>query len=289
MKHVIAVLLTIVLTTSCLLSQLSRLPAQYAATQEAAVLPNLTIFVNGGFDVIPRNLDVFRGTARLGIADAVEIGILQQESVLDLFAVPVFVPQLEIKLQILDGSRSLPGVSIAYRTSLLWKQQELTATYIGAVRPEYANQGLHRTKYDLSVSTGMLIFSQEILPNAQFTAGLGIQEIQTKSLWISIDDAGFHDLDAKQKLLFSGFLQAFYRLTDKVTVFGEAQTLPAMWPNVHRLALEYDRIYIAGLGVRFMPVARLAIDGMIHHQTAFQGIPGTQAKLGLSTLLDLNP
>lgn len=291
MKRIIIVLLTMTLGISRLLGQTNQLPSYYTMTQEAAVIPHLTIHVNGGFDVIPRNLDVFRGRAKLGISDAVEIGILQEESVLDFFAVPVFIPQLELKLRILEGSRTVPAVSIAYKTSLLWKQQDLTSTYIGTVRPEYANQGLRGSKYDVSVSTGILIISQELSSNTQVTAGLGIQEIQTKSLRIYAEPAPFSasELDAKQELVLSGFLQAFIRLTDKITVFGEAQTLPAIWPNLNRFALDYDRVYLAGLGARYLPLSALAIDVAIHHRTAFQGISGTQVKLAFSSLLNLNP
>lgn len=289
MKHTIAVFIILVLGISNLPGQ--HFPARYTATQEAAVIPHLSFYLNGGFDVIPRNLEVFRGEAKLGIADAFEIGVLQWESSLDFFAVPVLMPELEIKLRILEGSRTTPGVSIAYRTSLVWKEQRLTSTYIGPIRPEYANRGLNGSRYDLSVSSGNLIISQEISSNAQLTAGVGVQELQTRSLWIFLDPApfasnGYNARETRRELVLSGFLQGYIRLTEKVTLFGEALTLPAIYPNIDRLALNYDRVYVAGLGVRFMPLSAIALDATIHHHTAFQGIAGTQAKLGISSILD---
>lgn len=273
------------------LSAQEQFPARYALTQEAAVIPHLGLYFNGGFDVIPRNLEVFRGEAKVGIADALEVGVVQQESSLDFFAVPVLMPELELKLRILEGSRTIPGVSLSYKTSLSWKEQRLTATHIGPVRPEYANRGLYGSRFDLSVSTGTLILSQLLSTNLQLTAGVGVQELQTKSLWIFVLPApfssnGYNARETRRELMLSGFLQGYHKLTEKVTLFGEVKTLPAIWPNIDRLALDYDRVYVAGLGVRFTPITGIAVDAAIHHHTAFQGIAGTQAKLGISSFLD---
>lgn len=289
MKHIPAMLLLGASLFSFSLAQQRSYPSYFSLTESADIQPHVGLYLSVGTEFFAGRSDVFRGQARLALANAAEISFIRQEGAVNFFGNAWQVPQWELKLRILEGSNNNPTVSVAFRSFFNWQLENLFAQDIASLKPALTKQGLNGSRYENRLSSGALIVSQKLFPRVEFTGAVGVQEIQSRFLWIFIDPApyqsnGFYAPQIERTLMLNGFLNARFDLRSDLTLFAEAQSVPVISPNINRMALDYDRGYLTLVGLRYVAFYPVAVDGMIAHQLGFDNSSSTQFRIGLSFL-----
>lgn len=265
-------------------------PSRFMLTESADVLHNFSLFGRLGTGLFTRDVNVIQGQVSIGLADFFELTLLRSESAVNFYGVPQTLPQWGFKFRVLDGSAQLPAVSFVFRNSLDWKLQEFFGHHIAVQRPAFAREGLNGTRYRLRLSSATLVATQRVLSRIEITGGLGIQEIQTKDLWIFMSPApsvtnGFHDADIEYTLMLSGLFQARADISGSMLVFVEAQSVPMIAPDLVRLSLDFQRGYLTTVGVRLIPLFPMSMDVMISHQTPFMQVSHTEFRISLGILM----
>jgi hypothetical protein len=293
MKSTFAALSSILISAAVCFSQQEGFPARFEASQTASVIPNLSFYVSGGTSLMSQGNRVFRGDARLGIADAIELGISRREESVDFLGKPRLNTRLELKLRILESTETQPSVALAFNTSLGMDRQELWEQDIDRIHPAYAAQGLNGTRFDYSLSTAQVIVTQPVFADITTSVGFGVQEFQYTGVWVFIDPAphvtnGYVMQETQRELLFTGFVQACVSITQNATVFAESRSMPATRPLLDRADIAFDRVYLTSAGIRYFPVPSFALDAMISYRSPFLGIGATEARINLSTYLSIH-
>ena len=263
-------------------------PSQFSLTESAEVLPNLTLFGRVSTGLFTRDLNMIQGQISLGIADFIELNVLNSEGAVDFYGDPQPIPQWGFKLRILESSDQLPSVSFLFRTSLDWKYQEFFDHHIAVRRPTFSSQGLNGTKHRIRLTSGTLVATQTLFSRVHLTGGFGIQEVQIRNLWIFIDPApyvtnGFHAPEIQRTLMLSGLFQAQIDLSSTTLIFLESQSAPMIEPNLTQLSLNYERGFLTSAGVRFIPLFPVSLDLMLNH--SFMKIARTEFRMSLGIVV----
>lgn len=291
MKTTIAVLALLLLSVGTVHAQDEQFPGLFTYSQTAVVLPHLSLFVAGETGVMNSGLRVFRGNARIGLAGAFELGISQQDESIDFLGQPHLRINVHAKLRLLEGSRSLPAVALSYRTAFGWEKQILWHQNLQHTRPDFVLRGLNGARFENQLSTLELIVTQPLGLGASVSVGAGLQEFQYRGVWVFMDPApyatnGLVAWEQQQRLLLTGFVHAYVPITNAVNLVAQAQTLPATSPVLNQAAIQIDRVYVAALGVRYVPLNLFAVDATIVYNSAYLGISNTEARLGVSAFIN---
>jgi len=265
-----------------------RYPSQFSLTESAEVLPNLTFFGRVSAGLFTRDLTTIQGQVSVGIANFIELNVLNSEGLVNFYGEPQPVAQWGFKLRILEGSDQQPSVSFMFRTSFDWKNQEFFDHDIIAKRPSFSSQGLNGTRHGMRLSTGTLVITERVFSRLSLTAGFGVQEIQIRNLWIFIDPApyvtnGFHDPEIQRTLMFSGLFQAQIDVSSSTLIFLESHSAPMVEPNLTRLSLDYERGFLVSGGVRLIPLFPVSMDLMLSH--SFMEIARTEFRVSLGIVV----
>jgi len=292
MKTYICAIACVLLFSIPLLGQMQnerRYPSQFSLTESAEVLPNLTFFGRVSAGLFTQDITTIQGQVSVGIADFIELNVLNSDALVNLYGEPQPVAQWGFKLRILEASDQQPNVSFLFRTSFDWKNQEFFDHHITVRRPSFSSQGLNGTRHRMRMTTGSIVATQRFFSRVHLTGGFGVQEIQIRNLWIFIDSApyvtnGYHAPEIQRTLTLTGMLQAQIDVTSSTSIFFESVSAPMVEPNLSRLSLDYKRGYLASGGVRFVPLFPVSVDLMLNH--SFMEIARTEFRVSLGILAD---
>ena len=268
----------------------ARFPSQFSITGSAEVFPISSLYLSGGTDLFSDRADAFRGQARLALLGVLELGVMKEEAAVNFLGGAERVPMGEFKVRVLEQTEHTPAISIAYRMSLEWLSRGYENQDLAAVRPAAVSEGLHAVRYQYRLTSAMVLVSQTVIPQLELTTGIGLQEAQTRFLWLGGPgwpySNGTYDPQTHSRLILTGFLLGRFDVSRQVTVFAEAESVPVFVPSYQHHSVQPERTYFGTAGVRFVPLMPFALDVMIAHQTAFQGIADTQVRIALNTYLN---
>lgn len=291
MKAISIVLAFVFLVSSPLFAQSQnerQYPSQFSNTESADILPNLTLFGRVTTGLFTSDISPVEGQISFGIADFIELNVLNSASAVNFYGDAQLIPQWGFKLRLLEASEKGPGVAFLFRTSFDWRPQTFWQQDIARKRSAFYQQGLNGTRHSLRLTSGTLIATQTLFSRLHLTGGLGVQEVQVRDLWIFIDPApyasnGYHASEIQHNLMVSGLVQAQIDVSNNVLAFFEAQAVPMIEPNLQRLSLTYKREYLTSAGVRFVPLFPVSMDVMISH--SFMELQQTEFRMSLGIVV----
>jgi hypothetical protein len=232
--------------------------------------------------------DPFRGYVGFNISGLVNIDYSVDGHVTDLVENTDKISTWGLSFKILPQKDKYPSISITLRSSIDWKLTELFNSNIRKNNEFYFRRGLNQVNYEYRISIVNLIFSHNIGETINLTSGIGIQELQYRSLRIFTIDNYIHRNDITRNLLLHGFLNGSFDINNSISVITEFNSLPHLVTNLKDYILTVKRSYVAALGMRYSLSNLFAIETAVCHYTNFGDVDRTQFRVGLNSKFDLN-
>lgn len=233
--------------------------------------------------------DLFRGYILFNIAGLVEIDFSKEGYVTDIVNNTDKINTLGLKLKLFSEQPSQPSISFTYRTTTGWNNSLFVKRNLMANNPKLVERGLDVIEYDYRTTIAGFVFSKMVGNYLNLTAGIGVQEFQFQSLYITIPNEFYiWEKSLKRNLLLHGFVNANININNYISVITELQSLPHIKANLDEIDLEIDRSYIATFGVRYKLTDVFMLDVAAWHYTDFGAYDKTQIRFGINTILDFS-
>jgi hypothetical protein len=266
--------------------------SQLVLNHSAEVLPNLCLAMDVGKSMLPTRNNFFRANIAIGLSNVIELGLSNPEAFIDAFAATQPVWSWSLELKILSQQDDQPNIALRVQTSAGWTFDELIAGEIQAHSAMLYHAGLWNSHYDLDLTTAELLITHQLSRGIALHASFGVQEIQTRDLWIIVSPApfignGFHASGVTQQLLLSGSLSLAIPLVPKVTLLSEVQSIPAVSPNIELVKLTVERAYFGSIAARYLLSQALGLEAglLIQHNPYSRN--NVQVRVGLNSLFTL--
>ena len=259
----------------------------------AEVAPGNSVGFQAGTSEFTSDQDIYRIRGIVGIGGLAEIDFSNVGEVQTMLYRIRRQPSWGLKVKLLSETDDHPAVAVVLGSSIGWNAEWNFWYDIQASRPELYNQGLSIAKYETGFARAQVIASKDVLSGMILTVGLGIEDVQNKSvsLWGASSNFNFPNLlrvDGMQhNLTFEGFLGATLPLTASLTAIAEVESIPFVTPGAGLTSLVADRAYLGSAGLRYNLVGNISVDGTYFGVSDPSGYYAGELRIGLNAAVSL--